>query len=158
MSVVGPSSVLAYTQTSRATKIQHVIRITETAGGRTYAHPPLTDDSGFLHQSALYTSVAMPRCTEPMTVDARTEHSAESITFARQLALSHGNGSCSPPSPCPSDKTSPISYNCTGGGGSGGTTTVTCYTVTTEYYWYYPDTDTYEYRYTETNTWCESST
>lgn len=49
--------------------------------------------------------------------------------------------------------------SCTGGGGGGGggTTTLTCYTMTVDHYWYYPDTDTYEYRFSETSTWCEES-
>lgn len=46
--------------------------------------------------------------------------------------------------------------SCAGGGG-GGATPITCYTMTVDHYWYYPDTDTYEYRFSETTTWCESS-
>jgi hypothetical protein len=58
----------------------------------------------------------------------------------------------------PAGETPSSTTSCTGGGGGGGgTTPITCYTVTVDHYWYYPDTDSYEYRYSETSTWCESS-
>lgn len=157
ISTNGPGWVMAFTETSRATHIEHTIRITETSEGRTYAHPAVTDDSGWMNQRSLLTSIDLDTCTRQMTLEARTHHEAGSLTFRHRQALSDADASCNPPSPCPSDKESPISYSCTGSGGNGETTTMTCYTVTTEYYWYYPDTDTYEYRYSETSTWCESS-
>jgi hypothetical protein len=51
------------------------------------------------------------------------------------------------------------SMTCSGSGpgsepGDGGTT-YRCYTVTIHHYWYYPETNTYEYRYSEESTWCE---
>lgn len=56
------------------------------------------------------------------------------------------------------DSDASTSSDCTGGGPGGETTSYTCYTVTTDYYWYYPDTDTYEYRYSEETSWCEENT
>jgi hypothetical protein len=60
------------------------------------------------------------------------------------------------------DATLLVQADCTGDGGSGGGGgsggeggMMRCYTVTTEHYWYHTDTGVYEYRYTETNTWCE---
>lgn len=43
----------------------------------------------------------------------------------------------------------------TGGGGSGSGGDITCYQLEIDHYWYYPDTGEFEYRYTETFTWCE---
>lgn len=40
-------------------------------------------------------------------------------------------------------------------GPGGGTGTLHCYTYSVDHYWYYPDTGEYEYRFTETKTWCE---
>lgn len=45
----------------------------------------------------------------------------------------------------------------TGGGGGSSGPTMRCYTLTVDHYWYYPDTDTYEYRYSESTSWCEES-
>jgi len=46
-----------------------------------------------------------------------------------------------------------------GGGGpgdpGGGGGMMRCYTYTVDHYWYHPDTGEYEYRYTETKTWCD---
>lgn len=51
------------------------------------------------------------------------------------------------------------STTCTGGGGDDGSgTTYRCYTVRLDHYWYYPDTDTYEYRYSEEYSYCEETT
>lgn len=49
--------------------------------------------------------------------------------------------------------------DCSGGGGpGGGVTRSTCYTMTVDHYWYFPDTNTYEYRFSEEMTWCEEDT
>jgi hypothetical protein len=51
---------------------------------------------------------------------------------------------------CPN---SPRSGRGNGGGGGGD---VTCYTLEIDHYWYYPATKTFEYRNTETYTWCDN--
>lgn len=168
----GSAQVFAYTETSRPTHISHAIQITETVDGRSYTHPTVNEDSGWITQSNLLSSVSLNGlCAVPTTVTARTDHQAGSITFRRSRAFSTSTASCSP---CPDDGAGPddvvvqsvgsdpdaqtTSTNCAGGGGPGGETqTYTCYTVTTDYYWYYPDTGEYEYRYSEETTWCEST-
>ena len=84
-----------------------------------------------------------------------------------------GNSRSQPECPCSGDGSAgpgdePIlsvtpnftpSATCTdGGGGDGGGTTYRCYTVRLDHYWYYPDTDTYEYRYSEEYSYCEETT
>lgn len=171
----GPIAVTAFTEATRATHISHVMRIRKTTAGRTYSST-IRDDSGFLNQPALYTTVELSGdCTILTTVDAQTEHRAGSLTYRNQYAVSDANASCGlPAEPCEDgegDKGGELvqsagagdaspSSDCTGGGGGPGgeTTPNTCYTITTDHYWYYPDTNTYEFRYSEESTWCEENT
>lgn len=171
----GPIAVTAFTETSRATHISHVMRVSTTSHGHTHSSL-FRDDSGFFNQPALYTTVGVSGdCTTSTAVDAHTEHRAGSATFKHRFAMSTADASCGRPAePCDTgeggpdeqvvqsagaDDASASSGDCTGsGGGPGGETTpYTCYTVTTDYYWYYPDTNTYEYRYSEESTWCEET-
>jgi hypothetical protein len=172
----GPLTVVAYTTTSRATHITHALRITKTVGGRSYT-TTLNDDSGFLNQSSLFTTVGMDGdCGTRTTIRAQTTHTAGSILVPRQFAASEDEASCGvPPDSCGGDgdgggpddvvvqgagegPDAQTSGECTGSGPGGEPARQTCYTVVTDYYWYYPDTGTYEYRYSEETTWCETAT
>jgi hypothetical protein len=176
----GPGAVVAYTTTSRATRITHTIRLSENVGGRAYTYPAVNDDTGFFNNEHLYTSVSLGHtCEIPTTVTARTEHRAGSVTFRRQYAFSDDTRSCGPSAPpCEGGgkggeivenrstrfEERPWSPSCGGesgagggGGGAGGEgSMMRCYTVTVDHYWYHPDTGTYEYRYSDTTSWCEA--
>jgi|GEM_PF-2744709 len=80
---------------------------------------------------------------------------------SRQPECSCGGGGSGPGDDPPILSVGPTftpSANCTGGGGGDtGGTTYRCYMVRLDYYWYYPDTDTYEYRYSEEYSYCEET-
>ncbi|HEX6908809.1 MAG TPA: hypothetical protein VF142_00360, partial [Longimicrobium sp.] len=169
----GPFTVTAYTIASRSTRIEHVIRVTKTVDGRSYTST-FKDDSGFFNQPSLYSTVGISGDCETFTkVDAKTDHKAGSISFENQFGMSTAEESCGTPTEtCGSDEGGPddvtvqgagddaaVAADCPGGGPAPGgeTTPYTCYTTVTDYYWYYPDTDTYEYRYSEETTWCEQA-
>ncbi|WP_405278007.1 hypothetical protein [Gaopeijia maritima] len=42
-----------------------------------------------------------------------------------------------------------------GSGGGGDDSNMACWTLQRDYYYYYPDTDVWEYQYTDTYSWCE---
>lgn len=167
----GPFRVTAYTSTSRVTRISHSMRIVKTTPGRSYS-TSVTDETGILGGNSLYTGVGVSGdCSEYTTLDAATEHTAGSVTFRTKSAFSTASASCgTPPGGCGGDggeeggeimtSISPgwgPSLACGGPGEDpgGGYATYRCYTVTVHHYWYYPDTNRYEYRYSEESTWCE---
>ena len=172
----GLLAVVAFTYTSRPTNITHSMRIVKRTEGTEYS-TSVTDQTGrLLPHDYLNTTVDLSGdCKEYTVIDAATEHRASSITFRARYAFSTDKASCGPPpASCNDDGDGPggelvtsmsptagPSMSCTGGGGGpgadggGGSGTYRCYTVTTDHYWYDPETDTYEYRYTEESTWCE---
>ncbi len=171
----GPFSVTAYTLASRPTHITHVIRVTKTVDGRSYTST-FNDNSGFLNQPSLYTTVGVSGDCERFTVlHAKTDHTAGSFTSQNAFGLSTADESCGTPErTCGDGEGGPddvtvqgaeseldgvVAGACTGGGPptGGGTARHRCYTTVTDYYWYYPDTHTYEYRYSEESTWCKDA-
>lgn len=133
-----------------------------------------------LHQASGVTLTAGGACGH--TVNLASTHSAISKIFiewrgftSSEVVVSAGDGEPQPACTCqgggdplkggeiptnmsPGGGVAASTTDCTGGGGPGpGTTTLTCYTMTVDHYWYYPDTNTYEYRYSESSTWCEEN-
>jgi hypothetical protein len=130
-----------------------------------------------VHQTSGATLTAGGTCGH--TANLASTHTAISKIFiewrgftSSEVVVSAGDGAQQPPCTCQTGEGPPtggenvtsisaqgdVAASCTGGGGPGqGTTTVTCYTMIVDHYWYYPDTDTYEYRYSETSTWCEEN-
>lgn len=170
----GPITVTAYTIASRATRITHVIRVTKTVGGRSYTST-FNDNSGFFNQRSLYTTVGISGdCGTFIKVDAKTDHTAGSPSVQNAYGMSTDTETCGDPTETcggedeggpddvavqGADDEASVASDCTGGGPAPGgeTTRYTCYTTVTDYYWYYPDTNTYEYRYSEETTWCEEA-